>query len=627
MSSPVLDVRKITSEFQGRMFVAEMRAVTKDAEMKDDIALSASTDEIEFSFSSELPCERWFGTEILSHAPGAANLERLGGMNWLWNHDRDVVLGKVTDIFFKDLRGYCKARWSKKECISGYRLDFEDKILTNVSFMYSIDEIDEARYRETGEIFVTKWTIYEISLVSIPQDHTVGADRSFSHSQEVPVTVEVEEKIKSEVQLERDRVASIYALGERCDDMALARSLVESGEDLSAARGKFLELIQSRSQNPVGVSINPLGKIGLNANDEKQYSLVKVIRSFSDGFAEHKDRLAGRNTFEKEISDQIAGQIGRQTEGFFVPYFDFGNPRQQRDVMNTQTGASGGYTVETQLSSDFIELLRNEAKVLSLGVTVYSGLDGIIDFVKQNLAASFGWFGENGEVPDTEFGFGLVELTPKDFGGILSYTRRLLLQSSISVELRVREELATGMALALDRALLWGTGTNNEPLGIFNRPVHSVSNGTNGGAVTYAKLVELKTKIKQSNADRRGGIQWLTNAAVEGKLQVTPRQSGGVEGNFILDQNSDRLLGRAFNTSEQVLSNLTKGSGTGLSGLVVGDFSSMMLGFWGVLEILPNTQGRSYKSGGVEVRAMQTVDANAMYDESFGVMTDIVTTF
>ena len=54
-----------------------------------DLEATTPTDEdtFELSFSSETPVERAFGSEVLSHLPGAANLARLNdSAPLLWKH-------------------------------------------------------------------------------------------------------------------------------------------------------------------------------------------------------------------------------------------------------------------------------------------------------------------------------------------------------------------------------------------------------------------------------------------------------------------------------------------------------------------------------------------------------------
>ena len=52
--------------------------------------------EIEMSFSSEEPVERWGYEEVLDHSPGSVRLgQRQQNMPLLFNHNRDDLIGKV----------------------------------------------------------------------------------------------------------------------------------------------------------------------------------------------------------------------------------------------------------------------------------------------------------------------------------------------------------------------------------------------------------------------------------------------------------------------------------------------------------------------------------------------------
>ncbi|NBS92641.1 MAG: hypothetical protein EBT27_02710 [Betaproteobacteria bacterium] len=202
-------------------------------------------DELTFSFSSEQPVERWFGTEILSHQAGAADLARLNdGAPFLWNHDRDAVIGVVQQALFgDDQRGYAKVKWSRNAMAQEKRQDVEDGILRNVSFAYEINDAEEG---DDGTLVVTRWTPLEVSLVSIPADNSVGLGRAMDDAipslpdvVQSPAAEEMEapeapapqvdmEVIRSEaVKAERDRIASITALGDRHDMADLARQLID----------------------------------------------------------------------------------------------------------------------------------------------------------------------------------------------------------------------------------------------------------------------------------------------------------------------------------------------------------------------------------------------------------------
>jgi HK97 family phage major capsid protein len=618
-----VDLRKIQAESQTRSLSVEVRA-------------GEDNETIEFSFSSELPYERWWGVETLSHEDGAIDLKRLPGMNLLWNHSGNVVLGKILEIWVKDRKGYAKAKFSRNPSVQGHIIDIRDRIVTNVSVGYSIDKISSKNV-DLEEYLVEIWTPHEISFLGeSPADHTVGLDRSFNSNKGVEsVPSEVEERVDQEdpVLIERQRSALIRAMGKKYGNEDMAEKLIEQGSSDVEARSQFADFVLNNpklnSPHPVARALSTDDILGLSKKDNREYSLLKVYRSFMQGTPEHSMRMRGERTRESEISDELAKRYGREkVEGFLIPYKELYRSNQTRTI-NTQSSASGAALVATELDGELIPLFRNEAKVIMLGARVLSDLTSNYTFARQNLAATFAWAGENGEFPDGDLGFELIGLTPKNFGGILTWTRQQALQSSWDVELLARDDLQLGINLGLDFGALYGTGINNQPIGIANRSIGSTSVviGPNGGNPSYRNMVNLATLVKAANADRPGQMAWLTNALIEGTLQVTPRQATGVEGNFILPPEVMTFLGGSWNTSQQVRSDRTKGSGTNLSDIFYGNFYEMFFGQFGALEIMPNTQGRTFKSGGFEIRAIQSVDFNIRHNQSFGMISDAASTF
>lgn len=141
----------------------------------------------ELSFSSEEPYDRWWGTEILSHAEGAVNLDRLNSIGvLLFNHNRDEVIGKIISAEIKDLRGKATVEFDEDEKSEVIFQKVKGGTLKGVSVGYMVEVWEEvaANKKSTDGRFTgpcdiaTKWTPYEISIVSIPADPTVGVGRS-----------------------------------------------------------------------------------------------------------------------------------------------------------------------------------------------------------------------------------------------------------------------------------------------------------------------------------------------------------------------------------------------------------------------------------------------------------------
>ena len=125
------------------------------------------------------------------------------------------------------------------------------------------------------------------------------------------------------------------------------------------------------------------------------------------------------------------------------------------------------------------------------------------------------------------------------------------------------------------------------------------------------------------NADF-GSLAFLTNPKVVSELRRTPRQSSGVEGNFIMEEISN-LLGYQVASTNQAPSNLAKGTGSNLSSMIFGNFSDLVIGEWSAIDINVDPYSLS-TTGGVRITAFHDVDVAVRNAQSFAAITDMITT-
>lgn len=150
------------------------------------------------SFSSEEPYERWFGVEILDHSPGAVDLTRLNDIGCLlFNHNRDKVIGRVNRAWVEDYRGYAEVEFDTDDESEVIYQKVRSGTLKGVSVGYRIDSLEEVQLgktsadgRFTGPCEIArKWWPFEISIVSVPADGTVGVGREAEQPGAIPLSV------------------------------------------------------------------------------------------------------------------------------------------------------------------------------------------------------------------------------------------------------------------------------------------------------------------------------------------------------------------------------------------------------------------------------------------------------
>lgn len=143
---------------------------------------------VTLSFSSEEPYTRFGETEILDHSNGAVDLTRLNEIGCvLFNHNRDIVLGKVLKAWIEDNRGVAEIRFDEDEKSNEIYEKVKNKTLRGTSVGYRIKSIENvaansvsADKRFAGPCYIArKWEPFEISIVSVPADPTVGVSRDF----------------------------------------------------------------------------------------------------------------------------------------------------------------------------------------------------------------------------------------------------------------------------------------------------------------------------------------------------------------------------------------------------------------------------------------------------------------
>lgn len=147
------------------------------------------------SFSSEEPYERWWGVEILSHAEGAMDLTRLNSIGCvLYNHNRDKVLGKVLRAWVEDSRGNAEIEFDDDAESEVIYQKVKNATLKGVSVGYRVNNWEEVMANKKSSdgkfagpcAVALRWEPYEISIVSVPADPTVGVGRS-QEEPEIPV--------------------------------------------------------------------------------------------------------------------------------------------------------------------------------------------------------------------------------------------------------------------------------------------------------------------------------------------------------------------------------------------------------------------------------------------------------
>ena len=576
---------------------------------------------IEVAFSSEEVVERYFGDEVLDHNPQSVRLDRLNnGGAVLVEHDRNDQVGVVESARIdSDRVGRATLRFSKSKRGKEIYQDVLDGIRTLISVGYSVSKWDETREGDKTKLRATDWMPYEISFVSIPADASVGVGRSNKQEQEIKMTdvkkeveVQAERKVEApqinvrELQdktrrQELDRINSIRQMAEQHDFDKLGADAIERGTDSNAFYKELLEkvgernaAVRAKQETETGEAA---GKVGLSSKEKSQFSMVRLM----DAMANPNDRSAQNAAgFELEVCAEAERTLPGdfKVRGSFIPTEVF-----NRDL-TAGTSTDGAELVATNLlSGSYIDVLRNNMVALQAGATMLPGLVGNVAIPRQTSGAAATWISaEDGDATESEPQFDQITLSPKDLAAYTEVSRRLSLQSSPAIEGIVRNDLFMALALGMDAAVYYGSGSSGQPQGIDGATGVADPTFSTATAPTYAELVTQMKTLMTSNA--ANNLTYIGSPDFWETVKTTPKQGSGVEGNFISDGNS--ILGRNLLTSSQLAAD----------DFVLGDFSNILIGEWGGIELNTDPYTHSLK-GKTRYVIFKTCDIAIRHPQAF----------
>ncbi|ENG2633468.1 phage major capsid protein [Escherichia coli] len=605
--------------------------------------------EFEIAFSSTQPYQRQFWDEqnqemvvldeILVHTPEAVDLSRLNNnAPLLFNHNFDNHIGVVCDARIDaDNVGRALVKFSKHGTLAN---DIRNKVIEGtmekISVGYDIKEyhIDYTK----GQLIVTKWAPFEISFVTVPADDSVGLNRSLNtitvnlgakrdmtkeqieeikeeqesaQVEETPVeenkepkveetqerqveenkedenledgkdakhpesvdddssTVREEEEVKEEREaapVEEEKTEEVAERSEEdeeeiraiarelnIDDEELARALAIKDMTPEAFRTKALNNITNAQRNNEQIKDSKM---------EKTFDLNNVIRSLVDGAA------LGAN--EAEYSAMAAGaamQRGRAARGgsVFVPAAAL-RAASEGNTKATLTAV----TDEKLLTESYVEMLLPQSVLGRLGVTVLSGLNAPIAVPKMTTSSvdAFGFVDENGAAPESKAEFANVKMAPKTFAGGNPISRQSL-KTVPNIATLITDHINKAVRIKLEQLILSDKDNTRGPAGLVKQLV-------DGGRVAKKAAFSYKDFLKEIAALTDAGvpaqaIKFAMSGATAAELESTLKDNG-VSG-YIIE--NGKLAGYDVVTSGVIPADH----------IVLGDFSGIMIGEWGGLEL------------------------------------------
>ena len=569
--------------------------------------IDEKTRRVRIGVSSESEVERSFGLEVLSHKAEDVDMSFMasGTAPLLNNHNMDEQIGVVEEYKLDEAakRTVAVVRFGKSALAREVFDDVKDGIKRNISVGYKVNKLEQSSNDKIGDHYRASWTPMEASVVSIPADQSkqVGVGRSKSNN--IPnIQVTKMENEKQEINLEEVRSQSadearkefaknskeILDLAAKHNKRDLGNQAIQDQLSVDAFRGQLLDQISN------DVPLETPNEIGLTPKETQRFSVVKAIRAL----ANPTDRRSQEDAaFEFECSNAAAAAEGKTSQGIMLPSDVLRNWTRDMNSSDDSTLIAPDYR-----GGDFIDVLRNASTVMQAGATVLNGLKGNVTIPKKTAASSAGWIATEGAAAaESEMTTGSVTMSSKVVGAFTDATRLLLGQSSLSIENLIRDDLAKGIAQAIDVGGLMGSGSSGQPTGIRN--TSGINTSTFAAAnPTWAEIVGLESDIAADNA-LLGNLRYICTPSEYGTMKVTSKDSGS--GQFLVSPDG-RVNGYDVIRSQAVTS----------GDFYFGNFADLLIGFFSGLDLTVDPYSLS-TTGSVRIVALQNMDIAVRHPESF----------
>lgn len=620
-------------------------------------AINQEARQIDVAFCSETPVSREIDGqlyyEILLCGEENVNLTRLNngrGGPVLFNHDRDKLIGAIVNARMdSDRVGRATLKISSAGLGSTMWQMIEEGILNSISIGYNIYD-----YRMEGNnIIVTDYEIYEISLVTVPADDTVGVGRSMddkglrdlledelaeAHDDETLNSTEetnLEERLMEEQEgMEETRLDNeSYDIKETLEvdndeNGGVADIELSDGEleEMLSKRPDLLKKLQNKGVEPETLNsteerdvdefedadsdaehqedeaelerkreLTSIGQV-LNIDVSKAIENGISITDFKRSLKNNKSPNVKDNKMEKSV---INGLIRGAAEGKPFDGSRVEVPVNQLRATST-AAATGGALVKEVYVDSYIDVLRANSIFAQLPIQTFSGLEGEGDLVIPKLAQDFtnmfAFIAEGANSPEVDASFERLVLKPQTFSGSVPITRTLI-KSADTAERYVQDAMVRGAGLKLEKEIL-------------TKIIAAAPSETLAAAPT------------QEDVQKALAVLAAANVRIDNVVVVVHPTTAAVLRSTLVGSNTAAkymIEGYRFEAylcdSVRVIESTQVAAGQ----MIFGDFSNVILASWGGLTVdRDDTTLRA--SQGIVLRTFAYIDHAIAHDEAFYVV-------
>lgn len=585
-------------------------------------------------------------------ADGVAFLLEHGGDRRPYYIDPNFHIGLVTNIRIENRKGRGDMRFGTNENARMVEADWNKvspatpkgmRPKLSVSWLpgpnFRTEKVEKGNFvylRRTG------WRICEVSSVSVPDDPNARRGRSGLGLSGDPVITEgappakeviampkkmvrsergsalievddsdprqavTEEQFGQELQTrnaslvegERLRIARITDLCTKVGKQDRAAKYIKDGTGFDVAFDELMSVTQT------AVGAQPASEAIVQGISKRElqraggFNLLRAIRcAVMDKF---DDCIEG--DIHKAIAAKLPGDMRPSQRHVLVPFraadltegeFIERNLAAQaflRAAGPLGTGLPGTAPIIGRQQLEPVDLLRNTAMCAALGAQVHPNLTGMIEVAVRKDTATVSRVGENPaaaagqSAPEWDF----KQATPKTYIGDVPIPIQVIHTASLDSQAEAQRDLLLESFLMMDLDAIYGSGTNNQPLGLY--PDAETQELSMGAAVpSWKKFQKGIGMVADFNIPGQG-IGVMTTPGVATELAATLKDAA-VAGYIWEGRYDDGSIGgyRAVSTNQMskkhdTNARTTSGAGT-QHGWVQGSFGWLNFLLWGALVI------------------------------------------
>lgn len=306
------------------------------------------------------------------------------------------------------------------------------------------------------------------------------------------------------------------------------------------------------------------------------------IRDAVSGMMQGGGGIKGANAEIAGEAISEAKRSGVAPTGFGIPQAWFDQYRAEQRNYDATTDNHGKHTVSTDVGG-IIDALTPDAKVLQLGATQLTGLNGNVKFPRETVRPDVAPVAETGSSTATPTDpFGALELTPRRLTAHTDVSLQLLNQSSAVFDQWISTRLGQESDIKLDFYALNGDGsTAGHPDGLLSYAgVGEVfadgGDGTTGAVPSWSDFVAMETTVANANG-LKGRLAYLTTPGLYGVGKTTTVDAGS--GRFVIE--GTMLNGYNVDRTTNMPSNLNLNTNSNQHATIFGNWADLMVGFWG----------------------------------------------